>query len=50
MKDNLSKEDINELAWIIYGKLKLAGCEIGNASVSIIAKEVEQYIEDHTDE
>ena len=38
-------EDIKKLAWQIYEQLKASGCEIGDASVPIIERVVEQYIE-----
>lgn len=35
-----------KLAWEIYGALKMAGADIGNASVPIISDVLDGYIED----
>lgn len=40
------EREANALAWKIYERLAGIGCEIGNASVSYIEAEIEEFVSD----
>lgn len=44
--DYLSDQTITALSWKIFEVLREKGCEIGNASVPIIAKTIQEFLKE----